>query len=262
MTQPAQEPIWFTTGNPFVDTGQEMMAALAGTNHPSELTLHEVQALIPQLVKLYFQEGWNKSLYTVFPNSALNNGKNLEAKYNALLSGWLEALQNPDEHTIGMTCAVSGKPANTYVAKVYLPMSDAESGNFQSGNQIGTPINAAVTLALQFFPLGLVKVGKMLALPHFSNDDVQFKWAEQSHQHVLNTQINQGVGVRDTGTFRAANAFFKLAENLVRDHQSLPNSNITLYLFNNFNQVDYKAASELYFMPSKVFGFVQTAMLP
>jgi CRISPR-associated protein Cst1 len=262
MNTVTREPIWFTTGNPFVDMGQEMMATFVGASHPRDLTLEDVETLVPQLVSLYFQTGWNKSLYTVFPNSALNNGKNLEVKYTSLLQSWLEALKQSDQVDPSITCAVSGKPAHDYVAKVYLPMSDAEAGNFQSANQRGTPVNAAVALALQFFPMALVKVGKMLALPQFSHDEVQFKWAETSYKHVLDTQINPSVGVRDTGTFRVANAFFKLVEGLVRDHQGLPNSSVTLYLFNNFNQVDYKAASELYYMPSKVFSFIQTAMLP
>ena len=253
-------PIWSTTGNPFVDMGQEMMAALAGVDHPNELSLQDVEALPPKLVELFFLPEWNKSSYTIFPNSALNNGSNRKEKYKKLLELWLTATEHPKEHNIGTTCAISGKPAQTYLGKVYLPMSDFEEGNFQSANQKGTPVSASVALALQFFPFALIKVGKMLALPQFSNDDAQAQWAKQSMEYIRKTQaLGQG-GVRDTGTFRAVKAFFKLIEDMVRQDQDLPNSSVMLYLFNNFNQVDYKAASELYYMPSRVFNFIQLAM--
>lgn len=122
------------------------------------------------------------------------------------------------------------------------------------------PLAAPVALALQFFPLGLVKVGKMMALPHFSNDEVQFKWAEQRFERVFMGETLGTGGVPDLGTLRPANAFFKLIEGLVREQRGFPNSSVTLYLFNNFNQADYKNAAELHYMPAPVFRFVASAM--
>jgi CRISPR-associated protein Cst1 len=258
-----QESIWFTTGNPFVDMGQEMMAALARVGSPEDLTLQEVEPLLPKLTKLYLNPDWKKTLHTIFPNSKLTNPsvKKPEEEYLKLLNSWIE--QAGSGENLGVPCAISGRRAQTYVSRVQLPMSDFESGNFQSANDAGVPVSAPVALALQFVPLGLVKIGKMLALPHFSNEDVQFKWAEDSIKHVLQSEALGTGSVRDTGTFRAVNAFFKLVEGLVRDlPPGSPNSSVTLYLFNNFTQVDYKAASELYYMPARVFSFIQTAMLP
>lgn len=254
------ESIWFTTGNPFVDTGQEMMAAMASVYGPNELTTEDVKSLLPRLVDLYFQEGWIKNSYSIFPNSPLHNGNNRRTRYTSLLDGWLKAVEEPESHRLDATCAVSGRPANVYITKVYLPMSDFGTGNFQSSNQEGTPSSAAVALALQFFPLGLVKVGKMFALPHFSNDDVQYEWAKQSLDRVEESEALGTGGVRDLGTSKPANALFKLVENLVRGQREFPNSSVTLYLFNNFNQVDYKNAAELYYMPSPVFRFVSAAI--
>lgn len=254
------ESIWFTTGNPFVDTGQEMMAAMADVDSTNELTTEDVKSLLPRLVDLYFQEGWIKNSYSIFPNSPLHNGNNRRARYTSLLDGWLKAIEEPESNHLNATCVISGRPASVYITKVYLPMSDFGTGNFQSSNQEGTPLSAAVALALQFFPLGLVKVGKMLALPHFSNDDVQYEWAEQSVKRVEESETHGKGGVQDLGTSKPTNAFFKLVENLVRGQREFPNSSVTLYLFNNFNQVDYKNAAELYYMPSPVFRFVSAAM--
>ena len=263
MTVATKTPIWFTTGNPFVDMGQEMMAALVGVDKAEDLTPQDIEPLLTRLTKLYLNPDWKKSLHTIFPNSKLTNPsvKKPEAEYLKLLQTWFEQISSSE--TLGVTCAISGRPAQTYVSRVQLPMSDFEGGNFQSANNPGTPVSAPVALALQFLPLGLVKIGKMLALPHFSNDDVQFKWAEDCKKQVFQSEALGTGSIRDTGTFRAVNAFFKLVEGLVRDHpKNLPKSSVTLYLFNNFTQVDYKAALELYYMPSKVFEFIQTAMLP
>jgi CRISPR-associated protein Cst1 len=263
MTQTLAQPIWSTTGNPFVDMGQEMMAALIGVNSPDEITLEDTKRLLSRLSNLLTQEGWNKSLYTVFPNSKLTNPsiKNKKGAYSELLNQWLNILTSDNPEVLG-TCGISGKPAQLKVAKTYLPMSDSESGNFQSANEDGMPVHASVALALQFAPLGMVKIGKMVALPHFSNQVAQSKWADNAQKYLLETEVMPSKGLRDVGIFRAANAFFKLIENLVREYQDIPDSSVTLYLFNNFNQVDYKAATELYYMPSRIFKFIHLAMSP
>ena len=258
-----RDSVWFMTGNPFVDMGQEMMAALAGIDTVEALTPADVKPLLTRLINLYFLEDWIKSSYTIFPNSELNNGNNRREKYTNLLSTLLQLAENPSkDNVLNTACAISGKPAQVFVARKFLPMSDFEGGNFQSGNNDGTTLNASVALALQFFPLGLVKIGKMLALPQFSSKDMQYNWAEDCFQHVVDSEPLGVGGVRETGTFRTANAFFKLIERLLRNHQDAPKSSVTLYLFNNFNQVDYKAASELHYMPARVFRFIHTAVSP
>lgn len=260
------EPIWFTTGNPFVDMGQEMMAAWAEVYKADDLTVADVETLLPRLVDLYFQEGWNKASHSLFPNSNLNNpaikAHERRERYAALLTGWIETIKEPHEDDLQTNCAISGRPAQIYVGRMFLPMSDFGGGNFQSGNEKGMPLSASVALALQFFPLGLVKVGKMMALPHFSRDEVQYAWAEQRLKNVIESEALNTGGIRDIGTSRPANEFFKLVEGLVREQQEFPDSSVTLYLFNNFNQADYKSATDLHYMPSQVFRFIFAAMTP
>jgi len=254
-----RKSLWFTTGNPFVDTGQEMMAALAGVDHVSELMKEDVEPLLDSLVGLYFQEGWLKNSYSVFPNSEMNNGKNRRERYEQLLTGWIQNVGNAPEPYLGNMCGISGRNAQTYLGKKYLPMSDQEFGNFQSATQPGTPVSAAVALALQFFPLALTKVGKMMALPHFSNADAQAQWADSMAENIKFSEAVGSGGVGDVGTSRPVNGFFRLIERLVRDQQGFPQSGVTLYLFNNFNQVDYKSATDIHYMPSRVFGFIRAA---
>lgn len=257
------EAFWFTTGNPFVDTGQEMMAALAGIKQLEELSVEEVHSLIPSLVQLYMRDGWRKNLYTIFPNSKLTNGsvKRPREEYQELLENWFKLVLSDESSKVpeGTLCAISGTQANVYVGKMFLPMSDYGSSNFQSGNSEGVPISAAVALALQFFPLALIKVGKMMALPHFSDARAQSRWADRMVKSI-NFDETVGIGgVGDVGTSRPVNAFFRLIERLVRDQIDFPKSSVTLYLFNNFNQVDYTSATDIYYMPSRVFGFIQAA---
>lgn len=259
----AEKSIWFTTGNPFVDTGQEMMAALAGVDNLADLDGHDVQSLLPDLVDLYMGAGWRKNIFTIFPNSKLANGsvKRPREEYLALLEDWHEYLVSGKAHDVesGTLCSISGGRGAIYVGKMYLPMSDYGSSNFQSGNSKGVPVSAAVALALQFFPLSLVKIGKMMALPHFSNAEAQATWADSMASSINFGQAVTSSGVGDVGTSRPVNAFFRLIERLVRDQKNFPKSGVTLYLFNNFNQVDYKAATDLYYMPAGVFSFIQNA---
>jgi CRISPR-associated protein Cst1 len=254
------------TGNPFVDTGQEMMAALAGTERLEKLSKEEVRSLIPRLVELYMRDGWRKNLYTIFPNSKLTNGsvKRPKEEYRELLEEWFKLVLSGESPKVpeGTPCAISGARADVYVGKMFLPMSDYGANNFQSGNSEGVPVSAAVALALQFFPLALVKVGKMMALPHFSNAEAQGRWADRMAESANWDQAVGTGGVGDVGTSKPVNAFFRLIERLVRDQTDFPRSSVTLYLFNNFNQVDYTSATEIHYMPSRVFGFMQAAMSP
>lgn len=260
------KPIWFTTGNPFVDTGQEIMASLAGVERSEKLSADEVRSLIPDLVQLYMREGWRKNLHTIFPNSKLVNGsvKRPREEYQGLLEDWLKLVVSDESPKVpeGTPCAISGTRANVYVGKMFLPMSDYSSSNFQSGNSEGIPVSASVALALQFFPLALIKIGKMMALPHFSSAEAQVQWADRMAESVNFEETVGTGGVGEVGTSRPVNAFFRLIERLVQDQREFPTSSVTLYLFNNFNQVDYTSATDIYYMPSRVFGFIQGAMSP
>lgn len=255
-----KKPIWFLTGNPFVDTGQEMMAALARVDHISELTKEDVQPLVERLVSVYMQEGWRKNMHTIFPMSVLASPSypNPKEPYSALLVEWFR-LWNSGE-SLETPCAISGTPAHIYLSKSFLPMSDSVGYNFQSASQKGTPVSAPIALALQFFPLALTKIGKMWGLPHFSNAEAQAKWADGMAVKVNFGEAVGSSGVSDIGTSRPVNAFFRLIERLVRDQRDFPRSGVTLYLFNNFNQVDYTSATDIHYMPSGVFGFIQGAM--
>jgi CRISPR-associated protein Cst1 len=99
----------------------------------------------------------------------------------------------------------------------------------------------------------------MWGLPHFSNAAAQAKWADGMAGNVNFGETVGSGGVGDVGTSRPVNAFFRLIERLVRDQRGFPKSGVTLYLFNNFNQVDYTSATDIYYMPSGVFGFIQAA---
>lgn len=266
MTASVKDPIWFITGNPFVDMGQEMMAALAGVEVVEELTPAEVKPLLARLIDLYFLADWIKSSYTIFPNSELNNGNNRREKYTNLLSTLLQLAENPGEdNSLGTTCAISGKLAQVYVARKFLPMSDFEGGNFQSGNDNGTPLNASVALALHFFPLGLVKISQRLGLPQFSSRELRAAWADTCYEQILRVEPFGKGSTLEIDTYASANALFNVVEVLVKKLNTAPQgSSVTLYLFNNFNQpsLDPPKLTEIHVMPSKVFSFVFSAMRP
>ena len=259
-----QKPIWKPTGNPFVDMGQEMMAALARVDSLEDLTIEAIENLLPRLVNLYFQQAWNKTMYSVFPNSPLTNPatKHRQQTYLDLLRHWLSLAADLQGGVIVDTaCTACGNPAQLYLSRTFFPMADAKGGNFQSHNVTGMPFCGACALAVQFMPLGLAKVGGKLALPQFSDADAQYTWSEWCWRRTLVSETTDATGPVDAGTARAANAFFALIERLLRESAGceIPDSSITLYLFTNYNQ---GPDVELHYLPTEVFRFIKQAMAP
>jgi CRISPR-associated protein Cst1 len=259
-----QEPIWKPTGNPFVDMGQEMMTALVRVDQPEELTSKAVEPLLPRLVNLYFQQAWNKTMYSIFPNSPLTNPatKHRQQTYLDLLRHWLSLAAHPQSDVIADTaCTTCGNSAQVHLSRTFFPMADAEGGNFQSCNVTGMPFCGACALAIQFMPLGLAKVGGKLALPQFSDADAQYTWSEWCWRRTLVSETTDATGPVDAGTARAVNAFFALIERLLRESAGceMPDSSTTLYLFTNYNQ---GPDVELHYLPTEVFRFIKQAMAP
>ena len=260
------EPIWFTTGNPFVDMGQEMMAALADVSQVSELTLDTAEKLLPNLVSLYIQEDWKTNLTFIFPNSKLINPsiKNPQKEYATLLNEWLNLLKANNKF-VGI-CAISGQNAHVFVSKTYLPMTDGTNSNFHSANSHGVPLSASVAIALQFMPLALLRVGGRFGLPQFSNDDLQFEWGKRCHKNYLfNQTIGKG-GMEKTPTSKSANAFFYAVESLVRLMNTAYDKagSVSFYLFNNDNRssIERLKITEIHYMPASLFKFIRLAMTP
>jgi len=259
-----EKSTWKITGNPFVDMGQEMMAALARVDQPEELTIEVVEPLLPRLVGLYFQKAWNKTMYSIFPNSPLTNPstKNRQQTYLELLERWLSLAAHSQSKVIAKTaCTACGDPAQLYLSRTFFPMADAEGGNFQSHNAAGMPFCGACALAVQFMPLGLAKVGGKLALPQFSDSDAQYTWSEWCWRQTVMAEATDATGPVDAGTAYAVNAFFALIERLLREsvNHEVPDSSITLYLFTNYNQ---GPDVELHYLPTNVFRFIKQAMSP
>jgi CRISPR-associated protein Cst1 len=259
-----QQKIWHFTGNPFVDMGQEMMSALARVDQPEELSVNTVEPLLSRVVDLYFQPTWNKIIYLIFPNSPLTNPatKNRKQAYLHLLRQWLLLAEQPQSERIPDTaCNACGDRAQLCLSRTFVPLADAEGGNFQSHNTSGIPFCGACALALQFMPLGVAKVGGKLALPQFSDAVAQYNWSEWCWKQGLLAETTGAAGPLDAGTARAVNAFFALIERLLRDlaDREIPDTSVTLYLFTNYNQ---GPDVELHYLPTKVFRFIKLAMSP
>ena len=114
-----QKPIWKATGNPFVDMGQEMMASLVRVDQLEELTIEAVESLLPRMTNLYFQEAWNKTMYSIFPNSPLTNAatKHRQQTYLNLLRQWLSLAAYPQSDVIADTaCTACGNPAQRHLS--------------------------------------------------------------------------------------------------------------------------------------------------
>ncbi|MFQ5793579.1 MAG: type I-B CRISPR-associated protein Cas8b1/Cst1 [Candidatus Bipolaricaulia bacterium] len=259
-----EQAVWHPTGNPFVDMGQEMMAAMARVGHPEELDHKIIEPLLSRLSTIYFQPAWKKPMYSIFPNSPLTNPatKNREKTYLKLLQDWLNLAANPQGEVIEATaCSACAKPAQVQLSRTLFPMTDAESGNFQSYNSAGIPFCGACALTIQFMPLGVAKVGGKFALPHFSDSLAQYNWSKWCWRQALMSETIEATGPLEAGTARSVNAFFALIERLLQEatDREMPDSSITLYLFTNYNQ---GPEVELHYLPTEVFRFIKQAMAP
>ena len=255
------QAIWTSTGNPFVDMGQEMMAAMARVDEPVELDPETVEPLISRLASIYISPTWKKPLYSIFPNSPLTNPatKNREQAYSDLLRQWFDLAKDPEhEGSENTACTACAKPAQVRLSRTHFPMIDAEGGNFQSYTSAGIPFCAACALAVQFMPLGTARVGGRFALPHFSDFDAQFRWCEWCWKQTIWAETTEATGPVEAGTARPVNAFFALVERLLRETAELdmPDASVTLYLFTNYLQ---GPEVEIHYLPTEVFHFMKQA---
>ena len=70
------------TGNPFVDGGIWGLCEWSNKKRAEELEIEDIEKTVRDIIPLYLTKEWGKSLYSIFPNSAVTNPsvKNKELK--------------------------------------------------------------------------------------------------------------------------------------------------------------------------------------
>jgi CRISPR-associated protein Cst1 len=167
------------TGNPFVDAGVAGMCAAASVSKPAELDAPAVDRAVTTLIRLMTSEsafkerpnGTKKAVFAtsdmsvIFPNGPHANpsGKPGDkiARYTSRLLAKAHAAtgQGAPRSAVG-ACSVDGSVAVFTVGNDEFPLVDSRSKlNFHPGLRAGQVVSAATALALEFFPLSVLRTG-------------------------------------------------------------------------------------------------------
>lgn len=170
------------TGNPFVDASLAGMCAAANIDSLDNLDAAAVERAVDRLVSLMTSDSTFKKrliekretafntseMSVIFPNGPLsqNSYKTIERKREAYKSRVFEkrdAYKNAlgSQHLVTEdTCFVDGSSVTAYVGNDEFPLVDSKSKrNFHPGLAAGHPVGAVTALALEFFPLSVLRTG-------------------------------------------------------------------------------------------------------
>ena len=171
------------TGNPFVDAGVAGMCAAVGVETPDKLDETAAHDALKSLKRVIGTEatfkkrkiGTKESAFAtsemsvIFPNGPLSQSsyptvERKLAEYNKRLDRKLAAFDDTiagqsTTHGYG-SCFVDGSTAVMQVGNDEFPLVDSKSKrNFHPGLQGGHAIGAVTAIALEFFPLSVLRTG-------------------------------------------------------------------------------------------------------
>lgn len=256
--------IFTYTGNPFVDAGITAMLVWFGKDKPEEIEKEDLEKLIDEITDLYIKEGWNKIMYSIFPNSKLTNPsvKDKKGEYGKFLN---ELLSEITPLSTGGNCIACGRRNfKRHFTKTQVPLTGtSDFVNFFSYGSEGADYCSACALAIQFSPLIFYKAGNLVCLQS-NNKEVEKIYANKCKAFIdMQKATKKYTGCNDEGYTNPINALFHLATDIIltydrRDWQK-ENTNIRLYYFTNFNQPPIDNLS-IYDMPDKIFKFLAYAL--
>jgi CRISPR-associated protein Cst1 len=164
------------TGNPFVDAGIAAMCAAADVESPDQLDDTAIDRAVCRLINLMTSDsafvprtiGKKTSRFStsemsvIFPNGVHANpsGKTDKKKENYISR--VKARQNgiAEDVEAGELCYLNGQPAAFRAGKSEFPLLDSKDlRNFHPEHRSGHPLSAENALAIEFFPLSVLRTG-------------------------------------------------------------------------------------------------------
>jgi CRISPR-associated protein Cst1 len=256
--------IFTYTGNPFVDAGVTAMLAWLEKNKPEDIEDCDVEKLIDEITDLYTKDEWNKTMYSIFPNSKLTNPsiKDKKARYDEFLKDLLSGISTLDSS--GNCIACGRRISQRQFTKTQVPLTGtSDFVNFFSYGKEGADYCSACVLAIQFAPLVLYKTNNLVCLQS-DNKEVEMLYARKCRDFINRQKSSKKyTGCNDEGYTNTVNALFHLATDIIltydRREWHQKSTNIRLYCFTNYNQPPIDNLS-IYDMPDRVFKFLAYAL--
>ncbi|GAW30342.1 type I-B CRISPR-associated protein Cas8b1/Cst1 [Carboxydocella sp. JDF658] len=252
---------YFTyTGNPFIDTGLNVVLSWHNKKAPEELIVEDLEKMIEISARLYGSEKWLKNLYSVFPNNPFTNPsiKNKESRYLEFMNDLKNNIKPLDT---GRGCVGCGKrePYKKFT-KTDIPLTGTKDlRNLFPAAEAGESYCALCAMLIQFMPMALFACGGRFMLVHSANSEINGIYVRRCLKEIKQ-QIALGdmSGVFDQGYKKPINALFFLAEEIVRDINDFFDEPVMvrIYSFTNYNQ---SPDLNIYDLPAPVFYFIVQA---
>jgi len=274
------------TGQPFVDAGIAGMCAAAGVTLPVELDAETIRKATQELFRLMtstsaFAEkviGTKKKIFAtsemsvIFPNGPHANpsGKpnDKSGRYKNKVQAKLDAVIANE--TVGSeSCFVSGNNASFRLGNDEFPLVDSKGKrNFHPGHVEGHAVSAEVALALEFFPLSVLRSGTdegLFWFVHTADENLAIACAQLTHKR-MNELIARGEKLGFFGDWRVASrgqeaSFIGLIRDITQPGgQGLLKNRylktaefpVTAYVFSNDNRSPEITAQDL---PHELFSY-------
>ena len=251
------------TGNPFVDAGIYALNALNSLkikkSKIEDLTFDNLREGLDIISDLYFKEGWNKNMYSIFPNSALTNNSiaNKKEKY---VEDIQELYNEIGTVTNNSNCIGCGRrnALNQYGKKDVPLYGSGTFRNYSSFMTEGADYCPLCILLIQFMPLMLYRSGGKFILLHSDSNKIMNFWSRRAIRNY-NTQKAEGnyIGCFNEEYKNPVNGIFHMIEDIVdaydRRNWGDISPSLNFYYFTNYNQ---GPELELYLFPNNVFRFL------
>ena len=252
------------TGNSFVDSGIAAIVQYCEKSKPENIVLDDINKVKDLIEKLYVEDGWVKSLNTVFTSNTHvthNSVKTKDKKLIRLQNVLNNLIDNFSELGHSGDCISCGsRDTKSQKNRIHVPMAGYDGSHFFSYTTQGFDYCDVCAFCVQVLPLALVRCGSHMSLLSTNDQKILLSYAKENIKDI-HTQISSGnyTGVFNRGYSNPRNALFEICIDLIQKYYEHEWKEKDVFLrlmcFNNFTQLPEKPL-EFIDLPSNVFKFL------
>jgi len=273
---------FYWTGHPFVDAGLTAILLITNKEKPEELTEEDIKKAIEFVSKLYVKDDWVKRLSRIFRNNNPILMVNPSMKDKRTPTKLRESLNTlfrliPSENESGAKCAICGRrrkisgfelrkaihskdksKPKEITGDVFPLLGTGDVRNFfHSANPLGADICAYCLFLVQFMPLAVYYMGRMLIIHTFPYERML-----DIHEEAIKYVELSGIASNAREFKRPENFFFKKVIEISRKIESgyryWSNTSAVIYHFINGNRSGEQTV-EIIYIPNSILRFIAFA---